>query len=769
MTRKIFGLYAAITVLLIALVLPGASAASVSEQSGYITVGIAPLADFDALYAYNVVPTNVAFRDLSTGTTPMKYLWEFGDGATSTEQNPSHNYIRQGLYTVKLTVTNAYGSSTETKENYVAVGLAPKADFSAEPTMGNTPLTVAFTDRSTGHPTSWNWNFGDGKESVLPNPVHTYWTSGEYTVTLTATNQYGISDTSKVNFIHVKPPLAAKFTADPKAGKVPLLVKFTDMSAGNPESWDWDFGDGSTSDQANPVHAYTSPGAFHVSLTVKSGMYRDTATQTIVAGGGPSTDFVADITTVGVNTPVHFTDKTLNSPISWSWNFGDGATSPEQNPTHEYAVKGIYTVTLTTTNIDGSDTEVKANYITVGLAPIADFITQIPPYQQGTRMQFVRFIDQSTGNPASWLWDFGDGTTSSEQYPPLHLYNVDGTYTVSLTAKNIFGQNTMVKTGLITVQKGPTVDFKADRTRVGVDQWIHFTDLSTNNPTDWKWEFGDGTSGTGQNPDHVYHQPGSYDVTLIASDAFTTTSQTKKDYITVINTPQADFKADKTKGITPFTVQFTDISTGTPKIWSWDFGDGATSTDQNPTHVYTTKGTAATNTFTVTLTVTNANGQDTAKKTDYITVTQTPIAEFTVDSRQGKAPFVVQFRDLSAGNPTSWSWEFGDGTGSSEQNPSHTYPYEGAYDVRLTVSNGFGSDTVIKTGSTSQRGSAPPVSLTTVVVEKTTDVPVTTSQPAATTTISKPVPTTTKSPLPPVITIVASVIALLIISSIKRR
>jgi PKD repeat protein len=432
-------------------------------------------------------------------------------------------------------------------------------------------------------------------------------------------------------------------------------------------------------------------------------------------------------------------------------------------------VKGIYTVTLTATNNDGADTEIKSNYITVGVAPIADFIAQIPPYQQGTRTQYVRFIDQSTGNPASWLWNFGDGQTSSEQYPPLHLYNVDGTYTVSLTVKNIFGMDTMVKTGLITVQQGPQVDFKADRTRAGVDQWIHFTDLSTNNPTDWKWDFGDGTSGTGQNPDHVYHMPGSYSVTLVASDAFTTTSHTKKDYITVVNSPQADFMADKTKGITPFTVKFTDISTGNPTGWKWDFGDGATATDQNPTHTYTTKGTAATNTFTVTLTVTNPNGEDTAKKTNYITVTQTPIAEFTVDSRQGKAPFVVQFRDLSAGNPTSWSWEFGDGTGSSEQNPAHTYPFEGAYDVRLTVANGFGEDSVFKTGSTSQRSNAAPVSLTTVVLEKTTPVPVTTIPAVVTTTVPKPVPTTTKSPLPPVITVVASVIALLVITAAKRK
>jgi PKD repeat protein len=768
MTRKKYGLYAAITLLLIAIIIPGACA-SISEQSGYITVGVAPNADFDALYAYNLVPTTVAFRDHSTGTTPMNYLWEFGDGATSTEQNPSHNYIRKGLYTVKLTVTNAYGSSTETKENFIAIGLAPNADFSAEPTTGNTPLAVAFTDRSTGHPTSWTWNFGDGKESTEQNPVHMYWSSGEFTVTLTASNEFGSSDASKANFIHVIPPLKAKFVADPKSGKVPLLVKFTDTSTGNPESWSWEFGDGTTSTQASPVHAYSTPGAFHVNLTVSRGNNIDTSAQTIVAGGVPATDFVADSTTVSVSTPVHFTDKTLNTPTKWSWDFGDGATATEQNPTHAYPVKGIYSITLTATNNEGTDTEKKVNYITVGLAPTADFMSVIPSYQQGTRMQYVRFVDTSVGNPTSWSWDFGDGQTSSEQYPPLHLYNVDGTYSVSLTVKNMFGQDTEVKTNLITVKQGPQVDFKADKTRASVNQYIHFTDLSTNNPSDWKWDFGDGTAGTGQNPDHVYHQPGSYDVTLTASDAFTTISHTKKDYITVVSTPHADFVADKTRGITPFTVKFTDISKGNPTKWTWDFGDGATSTEQNPTHIYTTKGTSSTNMYTVILTASNANGDDTAKKVDYITVTQTPIAEFTVDSRQGKAPFIVKFRDLSAGNPTTWNWEFGDGTGSSEQNPIHPYQYEGSYDVRLTVSNQFGSDSVFKSASYSQRGNAAPVPLTTSATPEPTAVPVTMLPTDVTTKVPTPLPTATKSPLSPFVTVVASVIGLLVITAAKRK
>ncbi|MFA5346673.1 MAG: PKD domain-containing protein [Methanoregula sp.] len=761
-------LYAMIAVMLLALVLPGACASS-SSESGYITVGLAPVANFDALYAYNTVPATVAFRDHSTGTTPLTYLWEFGDGATSSGQNPSHNYIRQGLYTVKLTVTNMYGSSSEIKTNYIAIGLAPRADFTGQPTTGNTPLTAEFTDRSTGHPTSWYWNFGDGKDSTEQSPVHTYFSSGEFTVTMTASNEYGSSYVSKAYFIHAIPVLRSRFVAEPKTGKAPLVVKFTDTSTGNPETWNWDFGDGTRSAQPNPVHTYTTPGAFDVSLIVTNGMNKDTSLQTIVAGGVPVTDFIADRTTVAVNTPVHFADKTLNSPASWSWNFGDGVSATEQNPAHAYLVKGIYTVTLTATNNNGEHTEKKVNYITVGVVPAADFITEIPSYQEGTRTQYVRFIDTSAGNPTSWFWDFGDGQNSSEQVPPLHLYNKDGTYTVSLTVKNVFGENTMVKSSLITVREGPRVDFTADRTRVSVNQYVRFTDLSTNSPSDWKWDFGDGTAGTGQNPDHAYHQPGIYSVTLTASDIYTSISHTKRNYITVVNTPHSDFSSDKTKGITPFTVKFTDLSTGSPTQWAWDFGDGGTSSEQNPAHIYTTFGSSSTSRYTVTLTATNANGFDDEKKVDYITVTQTPIAEFTVDSRQGKAPFIVKFHDLSAGNPTTWLWEFGDGSTSSEQNPTHLYPFEGSYDVRLSVSNQFGTDIIFKTGTTSQRGNAAPVPLTTSATLQPTTAPVTAVTTIITTTAPTTIPSATQAPVSPFAAVVASVIGLLAIAAAKQK
>ncbi len=747
MTRKNFGMYAGIIFLLLVLMIPGASAQDTKIEPGYITVGLAPVASFDALYSYNMVPAVVTFRDHSTGTTPLTYAWEFGDGATSTEQNPKHTYIRKGLYTVRLTVTNFYGTSTETKLNYISIGMIPNAAFTGVPTTGNAPLTVEFTDRTSGYPTSWNWNFGDGQGSIQQNPVHTYWAGGDYSVTLTASNEYGSSSDTKQYYIHVMPPLSAKFIADPKAGIAPLVVKFTDTSTGSPESWVWDFGDGSTSTgNPNPVHAFMTPGAFRVKLTVTRGMNEDSTTQTIIVGGVPSVDFVADSTTVPVNTAVHFTDKTINSPTAWSWDFGDGATSTEQNPTRIYSAKGVYTVTLTATNINGRDTETKVNYITVGIPPTADFMTVVPSYQEGSRTQYVRFIDTSIGNPTSWYWDFGDGTNFEGQAPPLHLYNRDGMYTVSLTVKNLFGQDTETKTNLISVREGPRIDFKADRTRISVNQYVHFTDLSTNAPTDWTWDFGDGVSGTGQNPDHQYREPGVYTVRLTASDAYTTNSLTKKDYITVVNLPYADFVADKTKGITPFTVHFTDTSAGNPTGWQWYFGDGSSSTLQNPTHVYTTSGTSITNKYTVTLTATNVNGEDKEVKVDYITVTQTPIADFTVDDRQGKAPFIVRFHDLSTGNPTSWAWEFGDGSTSTEQHPVHVYPFEGSYDVRLTVWNAYGSDTIFKTGTTSQRGNLAPIPLPATLRE--IPVPVTTvpgmQAPVETPQVTMPTPAMTQ-------------------------
>jgi PKD repeat protein len=230
-----------------------------------------PTADFVGSPTSGCSPLTVNFTDQSTGDI-TSWSWDFGDGGTSTQQNPSHTYNSPGTYTVSLTVTGPGGSDTNTKTNYITVDAAPVADFVGNPTSGTEPLTVNFTDQSTNNPTSWSWDFGDGGTSTAQNPSHTYNTAGTYTVTLTASNACGSDQVVKVDYITVNPCLApvADFVGSPTSGDAPLTVNFTDQSTNNPTSWSWDFGDGGTSTAQNPSHTYNAAGVYTVTLTASN-------------------------------------------------------------------------------------------------------------------------------------------------------------------------------------------------------------------------------------------------------------------------------------------------------------------------------------------------------------------------------------------------------------------------------------------------------------------------------------------------------------------
>jgi len=244
----------------------------------------------------------------------------------------------------------------------------------------------------------------------------------------------------------------------------------------------------------------------------------------------------------------------------------------------------------------------------------------------------------------------------------------------------------------------PVADFSGSPTSGDFPLTVDFSDLSTNTPTSWSWNFGDGVGTSSlQNPSYTYTAAGTYTVTLTATNAYGSDDEIKVDYITVTSPPPpvAAFTGSPTSGQYPLTVDFTDQSTNTPTAWSWDFGDGVgTSTAQNPSYTYTAAGT-----YTVTLTATNAYGSDDEIKVDYITVTApaAPVAEFSGSPTSGEYPLTVNFTDLSSGNPDTWSWDFGDGVGTSSlQNPSYTYTAAGTYTVELTVTSPYGSDTETK-------------------------------------------------------------------------
>ena len=250
-----------------------------APPSGFITVINPPVADFFTNTQSGTAPLLVSFSDRSRGSLPMTYFWEFGDGSTSTDQNPTHAYNHNGNYTVSLTVTNRFGTNIKTVPAFVSVGDTPAASFYAAPLQGTLPLTVTFTDTSGAGVTSWHWDFGDSSNATLRNPVHTYVKSGTFSVSLDTTNRFGNGHIRKSALITTGVIPATEFFADVRQGDPPLTVSFHDYSSGNPTKWLWQFGDGGTSIEKDPVHTYRQTGYYNTTLTVSNAFGTDTLTR----------------------------------------------------------------------------------------------------------------------------------------------------------------------------------------------------------------------------------------------------------------------------------------------------------------------------------------------------------------------------------------------------------------------------------------------------------------------------------------------------------
>ena len=246
-------------------------------------------------------------------------------------------------------------------------------------------------------------------------------------------------------------------------------------------------------------------------------------------------DFLADETTIEEGSIVSFTDQSNGDPTIWSWTFEGGtpASSTNQNPTVTYATAGTYQVSLIASNDDNEDTETKSGYITVFAAIEADFSVSDSVIAVG---QHVIFMDQSAGNPTSWEWTFEGGEpSSSTEQEPMVSYPSSGTYNVSLTASNGNDEGSKSETNFIRVFELISADFTANATTITSGESVEFIDESTGGPMQWEWVFEGGMSAdaTEQNPVVMYEAPGTYDVSLIASNSDTTDTITIADYITV--------------------------------------------------------------------------------------------------------------------------------------------------------------------------------------------------------------------------------------------
>jgi PKD repeat protein len=534
-----------------------------------------------------------------------------------------------------VVVNNSDGKVSTQVVNFTIIPPPPVPDFTATPVHGTVPLTVHFSDHSTNTPYLWSWNFGDGFTVTgydQQNPVHTYNEPGVYTVTLRAINAGGEVQIIKPDIISVVVTPVANFTAEPKTGSAPLLVKFIDASDGKPSKYYWDFGDQTTSLEKNPYHLYKSAGVYTVSLTVSTKEGSDTKTDQIEVTSVPVAAFAANTTSGMSPLTVQFTDLSTGQPTSWLWKFGDGGELTDQNPVHVFAQPGVYSVQLTAENNAGSSTVREDGYIVVGQVTNADF--RYTPSNPGNMAPLlVSFTDRSTGKIWKWTWQFGDKTTSNEQNP-THYYADPGTYTVTLSVIGQSGSDSVTKTLVVNGQ--PAVDLNADfgYTPSNPDNFapllVAFTDQSTGKVVKWTWQFGDKTTSNEQNPTHYYADPGTYTVTLSIIGQSGSDSVTKT-LVVATPPPKPDFIVEPTTGSVPLTVTLSDISTGDVTMRRWVIIEGV-NWDQ-PTNIVLNRPGEKNEVYTfnkpgvysVMLTVTDSHTKDYSKqKTGYITVLSFP-------------------------------------------------------------------------------------------------------------------------------------------------
>jgi len=632
----------------------------------YIVVGDIPTADFEVDVTDRTVELSY------TGVRANSFNWSFGDGNSSTEENPSHTYAEDGEYTIELTVSNDCG--TATSDVLVEIATFPVASVEFIPTEGCEPLSVFFDARDSENTVDFYWEFEGGTPATSTSDTLTvvYDEPGSYDVLFIASNDNGDDTLTFNDTILVESLPHAEFSSSINN----LTATFFNLSQDYTDVF-WDFGDGESTSSNSPEHTYSEVGTYSVILIASNNCGEDTFSMDlemyVPSEAGLTGNPLEGCATLGVQ----FTNTSLFAD-SFRWTFpgGNPATSSELEPFVFYEESGVFDVELIAWNDQYSDTLVLIEYILVDGIPMAsfDFLLDHPN---------VEFTNTSTGGN-SFEWDFGDGNTSLEENP-THEYQEDGVYTVVLSVTNDCGTDQVSQ--LITITTDPVANFTAVPQEICPDSEVQFTDQSSANVIEWSWTFEGGNPSTSneQNPEVTYLNSGTFDVSLIVSSSSGQDTFVQTDFITVNALPMAEFDFAQLERELSFTNLSSDGTT-----YSWDFGDGTTSNEVNPVHEFEEDGT-----YTVQLIAINDCGQDTTSLS--IDVFTLPTAAFSSNSQSGCVPFSVEYINQSSPNASSWFWIFDEGvpSTSTEENPTVSYEVPGWHDVSLIAFSAAGSDTII--------------------------------------------------------------------------
>lgn len=651
-----------------------------------------PTAGFSGTNLSGCAPILARFTDESAGN-PTYWKWDLGNGTISYLQHPSVTYFVPGTYHVKLIVKNAAGQDSLVKTNYVQVFAAPVVDFTASQTSGCDSVTAQFTDRSNAA-RSWQWDFGDGVFSSEHNPVHTYAQTGNYNVSLKVINGEGCSLTLvKQAYINVNSAKADfGFTVPLRCS--PTRVHFENNSYGNGRRTSkWYFGNGDSSVTASPVYIYPSGGTYTVKLAVSNEFgCTDTVSTGLTLSKPVSAVFSADIvSSCTAPVTVRFTNQELLHN-NYTWDFGDTSYSAVSSPVHVFKDTGSYTVKLIVRNSNGcADSLVQRNYIKVQKPFVS--LANLPDSGCTGMQKHFSAVSVGTDSITSYLWNFGDGTTSLLP-DPAHIFSGERYFAVSLITTGASGcRDTTVFENAIRTGNKPVAAFSSQIQEACSQTPVQFTDNTQGRVTQWQWNFGDNGQAFDQHPQYRFSDTGYMAAELIAFNGGCTDTLTRPRFVYIkpsVAKLKFDFNCEN-----PFRFSFTNLALGADS-WLWNFGDGNTSAERHPVHTYTDTGL-----YTVSLTTYNNTTGCSAYKSKTLMTTKVLPGFFASDSVICKGRSTTFTSTVANGEVNRFIWYFGDGSFEStlENTITHEYAEPGEYTVSLVTINRVNCrDSVVKAG-----------------------------------------------------------------------
>lgn len=648
--------------------------------------------------------------DVNTNATNITYSWDFGDGQTSTATYPQHEYNAEGSYTATLIVQIPGGQQcADTATTVVDVLPGPDARF----TINYTPacdelIGVTFSNTTGGSHDTYNWALGNGSTSTDFSPAgsYNYDSAGYYYVKLiVGFSVNGCTDTT-VDTLLVPSSPVVNFTAQSVC--IGKTARFTDLSInayGAISSWNWDFGDGTTSTQQNPQKIYNTADTMLVHLQVWAGICSSDTTKALPIEPIPIVNFTANPAN-GCPPLVVSVQNNTTGAYSYSWQMGDGQNDTLQNPVHTYNNSGtsnvVYSMTLVAATQFGCVDSLSQN-ITVYPSPNADFTGAIPTLPSCGPVT-LNLTSLATG-ASSILWNFGDGQTSGDSLV-AHVYTNPNYYfnhfNISLIAYTSDGCTDTSEAQYLTLYPRPFTSFNVDGNHCSPSN-LTFTAFQEQDAL-YTWDFGDGTSQSSSlnTASHVYTNAGTgtlnVDVELkIRSEFGCNDSTTQTIPIYPLPVPSFTFSPSN-PNLYPATITFTNTSTNNAGSgYFWNFGETTDSIAVYAPPAYTYSGWGL---YNVELRIVDQYGCVGIVTDTVEIIAPPPFVGFAIDTSAGCPPLTVNFTNTSINVDTNtFVWFFGDGDYRNETNTSHTYYMSGSYTVTLQAVDYFGnvqtSDTII--------------------------------------------------------------------------